>query len=110
LQENATRNSSGQLRQRTLAKPLSRNATVEVARDHLVHETPPEAVAPLEALLPRALDPVVEGVEETEQRRLPRIPRPVDPATDLHAQPEAGGRAAGGKGRPALALRPPEDT
>src|SRR6266545_3554658 len=40
------------------------NATVEVARDDLVHETPPEAVAALEALLPRALDSVVERVQK----------------------------------------------
>jgi hypothetical protein len=32
----------------------------EVARHDLVHETSPEAVAALEALLPRALDPLVE--------------------------------------------------
>ena len=35
--------------------------TVEVARDHIVHETAPEAVAALEALVPRALDSVVDG-------------------------------------------------
>jgi hypothetical protein len=32
----------------------------EVARHDLLHQTPPEAVAALEALLPRALDPLVE--------------------------------------------------
>jgi hypothetical protein len=31
----------------------------EIARHGLVHETPPEAVAALEALLPRALDSLV---------------------------------------------------
>jgi len=36
----------------------------EVALDDLVHETPPEAVAALEALLPRALDPLVERLEK----------------------------------------------
>ena len=81
------------------------NATVEVARDHIVHESSPEAVVALEALLPRALDPVVERIEETVERRLPRIPRSVGPATDLHAQPEAGGRDAGSKRRWTLRLR-----
>jgi hypothetical protein len=55
-----------------------------VSRDHLVHQTPPEAVAALEALFPLTFDPLVERVEKTVERRLPRIPRLVDPAGDLH--------------------------
>jgi hypothetical protein len=35
-------------------------------------------------------------LDEAAQRRLARPPRPVDPARDLHAQPEAGGRGTGG--------------
>ena len=60
--------------------------------------SPPEAVAALEALLPRALDPLVERLEKAVDRCLPGIPGSVDPASDLHAQPEAGGRVAGMKG------------
>jgi hypothetical protein len=65
----------------------------------LVHETPPEAVAALEALLPRALDPLVERLEKAVERCLPGVPGSVDPASDLHAQPEAGRRGTGGKRR-----------
>jgi hypothetical protein len=71
----------------------------EIARHDLVHETPPEAVAALEALLPRALDPLVERLEKTVERCLPGIPGSVDPASDLHAQHEPGGRGTGGKRR-----------
>jgi hypothetical protein len=53
------------------------------------------------------VDSVIKRVEKDEQRRLPGIPRPVDPASDLHAQPEAGGRDAGRKKRPTFAVRPP---
>ncbi len=37
-------------------------------------------------------------LDELEKGRLARLPRPVDPATDLHAQPQAGGRVAGTSG------------
>jgi hypothetical protein len=47
--------------------------------------------------------------EKTVERRLPGIPRSADPASDLHAQPEAGGRDAARKGRWASAARPPDD-
>ena len=39
------------------------------------------------------------ALDELVERRLTRLPRPVDPASDLHAQPEAGGRVAGRNGR-----------
>src|SRR5918994_2769773 len=68
---------------------------------------PPEAVAALEALLPRALDSVVERVQKAEPRRLPGIARPVDATGDLHSQPEAGGRGAGRKARRTLRLSAP---
>jgi hypothetical protein len=35
-------------------------------------------------------------LDEAVKRRLARPPRSVDPARDLHAQPEAGGRGTGG--------------
>ena len=41
-----------------------------------------------EQLLQMALD-------ELEQRGVTRLPRPVDPATDLHTPNQAGGRVAG---------------
>ncbi len=44
-------------------------------------------------------------LDEPEQRRLPRPPRPVDPAGDLHAQPRAGGRDTGRKRRRTVRLR-----
>jgi hypothetical protein len=34
-------------------------------------------------------------LHEPKKRRLPRLPWPIDPARDLHAQPHAGGRVAG---------------
>jgi hypothetical protein len=81
-----------------LAKAALPQTAREVARHDLVHQTPPAAVAALEALLPHALDPLVERVEETVEPCLSGIPRLVDPAGDLHAQPQAGGRVAGMKG------------
>jgi hypothetical protein len=41
-------------------------------------------------------------LDQTEERRLARPPRLVDPAGDLHAQPEAGGPS----GRARLAQQP----
>ena len=38
-------------------------------------------------------------LDELVKRRLARLPRPVDPAGDLHAQPRAGGRVAGRIGK-----------
>ena len=35
------------------------------------------------------------ALDELEQRGVTRLPRPVDPATDLHAPNQAGGRVAG---------------
>jgi hypothetical protein len=37
-------------------------------------------------------EPKLVPLDELKQRRVARLPRPVDPATDLHAQPRAGGR------------------
>ena len=50
-----------------------------------------------EQLLDMALD-------EAKQRQLAWPPRPEDPAGDLHAQPEAGGRVAGRKRRRSIRL------
>jgi hypothetical protein len=75
-------------------------ATIEVACHHLVREPPPEAVPPLEPLLPLPLDAFVERVEKAPKRRLPGVPRPIDATGALHVPPEAGsGRDAGGSRR-----------
>jgi hypothetical protein len=54
------------------------DAAVEVAADGLVQESPPEAVAPLEALLPLVAHVVVDRLDETVQRRRVRLPRAVE--------------------------------
>ena len=53
---------------------------------------------PVEAGGPDAQQLLEVLLHQTEQRRLTRPPRPVDPASDLHAQPQAGGRVAGTNG------------
>lgn len=97
-----TRTRPGTLRGTSGSEPLrSRFAKCHSrgsARRPRPRETPPEAVAALEALLPRALDPIEERVEKTEQRCRPGVSRPVDATRDLHAQPEAGGEAPAGRG------------
>jgi hypothetical protein len=98
---------------RALAAPHPRKAvvpdpTVEVAGHRLVRQPPPEAVLPLEPLLPRPLHPLVEGVEKTPKRRLPGVPGPIDTTGVLHFPPEAGsGRDAGKSCRRTLRLRTP---
>jgi hypothetical protein len=49
------------------------------------------------------------ALHETMQRRLARTPRLVDPATDLHAQTQAGGERRRPKGRRPVTVRPPDD-
>ncbi len=41
-------------------------------------------------------------LDQAKQRRVARPPRSVDPARDLHAQPEAGGRVAGTRSKRSL--------
>jgi hypothetical protein len=81
------------------AKPVLEQAALEeLPQDPLDHR-PQRAVAPGEALRPDPQQLLEVALDERVERRLARAPRPVDPASDLHAQPEAGGRVAGGTGR-----------
>jgi hypothetical protein len=73
---------------------------VEVAGHGLVGQLLPEAIPPLEPLLPRPLHPLVEGVEKTPECRLPGVPWPADATGAQYVPPEAGsGRDAGGSRR-----------
>ena len=63
-------------------------------------------VLPREAFGPDPQQLLQMPLDELEKRRLARLPRPVHLATDLHAQPQAGGRVAGTSGR-RTTCRPP---
>ena len=76
---------------------LEQAALEELPQDPLAHR-PQRAVAPGEALRPDPQQLLEMALDELVERGLTGTPRPVDPASDLHAQPEAGGRVAGGKG------------
>ena len=63
----------------------------QTAREELpqdpVHNGAQGAVGAGEPLGPDAQELLDVLLHETEKRGLPRPPRPVDPASDLHAQP-----------------------
>jgi hypothetical protein len=65
---------------------------------HPLDHRPQGPVASRETLGPRVQQLLEVLFKQTVQRGLARPPRLVDSAADLHAQPEAGGRVAGGKG------------
>jgi hypothetical protein len=76
---------------------LEQPAAQELPQHPLDHR-PQRPVAPGEALGPDPQQLLEVALHEPVERRLTRTPRLVDPATDLHAQTQAGGRGAGGKG------------
>jgi len=66
--------------------------TAHEAAQHALDHGPKRAVRLGEALLVHAQKLLEVLLDETEERGLPRPPRPVHPRTDLHANPPAGGR------------------
>ena len=52
-------------------------ATIDVAADNPVENSPPAAVEPLKALLPLTLEVFVVGLNQAIQRRRPGIPRAI---------------------------------
>jgi len=65
---------------------------------HPLDHRPQRPVAPGEALGPDPQQLLQVALHEPVERRLARAPRLVDPAANLHAQTQAGGRGAGAKG------------
>jgi hypothetical protein len=59
-------------------RPTTHDAAVEEGEDCVLDGAAPEAVAPLEALLPRALHLVVALVDEGVEGRFPRASRAID--------------------------------
>jgi hypothetical protein len=80
---------------------LEEAALEELAQDPF-HHRPQGPVLPDEAGGPHAQQLLEVLLDQTEERRLARPPRLVDPAGDLHAQPETGGPS----GRSRLAQQP----
>ena len=68
---------------------------------HPLHDRSQRSVLAGEAVGPDPQQLLQVALDELEKRRVARLPRPVHPATDLHAQPQAGGespaRTAGGQ-------------
>jgi hypothetical protein len=83
-------------------------ATLEQTAQHPLDDWAQGAVAAGETLRPDAQHLFEVRLDEPIERRLTRSPRPVDPAGDLHAQPEAGGGDAGAKERWAFPARAPD--
>jgi hypothetical protein len=73
---------------------------------HPLHDRPQRAVPAGEAGRPDSQQLLQVPLDQLEERRVTRPPRPVDPATDLHAPPPAGGRVAGTNGRRTARLSP----
>ena len=81
-EDTATTGEGHQVVGATLVAVDAGETTLEVAaclesENDLLHEPTPETVGSLEALLPTALDPLVELVHKPIQRRLPRPTRPI---------------------------------
>ena len=77
---------------------LEEAALEELPQHPLDHRSKSTSV-PGEAHGPHPQQLLQVALDELVKRRLARLPRPVDPAGDLHAQPRAGGRVAGRIGR-----------
>ena len=67
-------------------------AALEERAQHALDDRTQRAVLLGEALGVRAEELLDVLLDEAEQRRVPRPPRPVHPRTNLHANPPAGGR------------------
>jgi hypothetical protein len=80
LQEEGEQELRGALRTADAGETPLEDAAVEVAGHHAVEETAPEAVAALEALLPAALDAIVEGLKQLVERGVLGPPGPIDAA------------------------------
>jgi nucleoid-associated protein YgaU len=81
------------------------NACSPELPQHTFHHRAQRPVLPGEAGRPHSQQLLQMALDQLEEGRLTRPPRPVHPATDLHAQPQAGGRVAGTSGRRAARLR-----
>jgi hypothetical protein len=71
----------------------------EKLAQHPLHHRAQRTLGACEALWPHPQQLLEVLLHQPEKRRLPRPPRPVHPASDLHAQPVAGGRGTGTKRR-----------
>jgi hypothetical protein len=67
-------------------------ATREEPAQHALDDRTERAVYLGEPLLVHAQELLAVLLDETKKRGFPRPARPVDPRTDLHATPTAGGR------------------
>jgi hypothetical protein len=73
--------------------------TLQELAQHPLDDWSQGSVLPYEAGRPDAKQLFQVLFDEPMKRRLARSPRPVDPASDLHAQPRAGGRGTGRRER-----------
>jgi hypothetical protein len=77
----------------------SRARAVQELPQHPFHDRAQRPVGADEAAGPEPQQLLHMAFDELVERRLARLARPIDPASDLHAQPRAGGRVAGRIGR-----------
>ena len=77
---------------------MGNDSAREEPAQHPLDHRPQRAMLPDEAGGPDSQQLLEVLLDQTVERRLPRPPRLVDPAGDLHAQPEAGGRGTGTMG------------